>query len=104
MDSHQQDERGASAIATAQPSKGPLHSDHQDELTTQSLEKDAAAAIVPDHAVRLDKAEEHRVQRKIDRFLIPVMWFGYGLVYYDKVLFHIPTPSQLPLTGVIRPS
>ncbi|KAL8906584.1 MAG: hypothetical protein Q9171_006208 [Xanthocarpia ochracea] len=86
MNSNQEDERGASAIATVQPSKGPLHSDHRDQLNTQSFEKDAAAAIVPDHAVLLDKAEEYRVQRKIDRFLIPVMWFGYGLVYYDKAI------------------
>lgn len=57
----------------------PDHEDHH--------EKDAAAAIVPDHALDLDRAAERRVLRKIDRFLIPVMWMGYGLVYYDKVLF-----------------
>ncbi|KAL8647111.1 MAG: hypothetical protein Q9210_005751 [Variospora velana] len=49
-------------------------------------EKDAAAAIVPDHALEVDKAAECRVLRKIDLFLIPVMWMGYGLVYYDKAI------------------
>ncbi|KAL8968751.1 MAG: hypothetical protein Q9197_004715, partial [Variospora fuerteventurae] len=49
-------------------------------------EKDAAAAIVPDHALDLDRASERRVLRKIDLFLIPVMWMGYGLVYYDKAI------------------
>ncbi|KAL8958508.1 MAG: hypothetical protein Q9193_004452, partial [Seirophora villosa] len=49
-------------------------------------EKDAGAAIVPHHAVAIDKAAERRVLRKIDLFLIPVMWMGYGLVYYDKAI------------------
>ena len=47
--------------------------------------KDLAAAIVPDRAQGFERAAERRVVRKIDRFLIPWMWFGYGFVYYDKV-------------------
>lgn len=47
--------------------------------------KDVAASIVPDYAQPWDKAVERRVVRKIDLFLIPFMWIGYGLVYYDKV-------------------
>ncbi|KAL8801890.1 MAG: hypothetical protein Q9182_004179 [Xanthomendoza sp. 2 TL-2023] len=71
--------------ATVQPSfKGPLISDRENHSPAQSLEKDAAAAIVPDHALQLDKEVERRVVRKIDLFLIPLMWIGYGLVYYDK--------------------
>ncbi|KAI4126982.1 MAG: hypothetical protein LQ338_003437 [Usnochroma carphineum] len=57
-----------------------------DNSSVQSLEKDAAAAIVPDHALELDRAAERRVLRKIDLFLIPLMWIGYGLVYYDKAI------------------
>lgn len=79
------DKRGSSAAATNHTSNGHLQSDHQDRLAIPSFEKDAAAAIVSDHAIVLDKAVARRVQRKIDWFLIPIMWFGYGLVYYDKV-------------------
>lgn len=61
------------------------HPDHEDHSSLASQEKDAGAAIVPHHAVAIDKAAERRVLRKIDLFLIPVMWVGYGLVYYDKV-------------------
>lgn len=63
----------------------PAHSDHEDHSSIDFLEKDAAAAIVPDHAIELDKAAERRVLRKVDLFLLPLMWIGYGLVYYDKV-------------------
>ncbi len=66
----------------ASAAEGP---DHEERSSIQSLEKDAAAAIVSDHAVELDQAAERRVLRKIDLFLIPLMWVGYGLVYYDKV-------------------
>ena len=51
----------------------------------QSSEKDMAAAIVPERAQELDPLAEQRVLRKIDFFLIPLMWIGYGFVYYDKV-------------------
>jgi hypothetical protein len=47
--------------------------------------RDIAASVVPEYAQSWDKAVERRVVRKIDLFLIPFMWVGYGLVYYDKV-------------------
>ena len=58
---------------------------HEDQSSIQSFNKDAAATIVPDHALELDRIAERRVLRKIDLFLLPLMWIGYGLVYYDKV-------------------
>ena len=85
MDSEGQDKRGPPATATVQPSNGHGQPDRQEQLVTPSFEKDAAAAIASDHAIVLDKAVARRVQRKIDWFLIPIMWVGYGLVYYDKV-------------------
>ena len=42
--------------------------------------------MVPEFAQPWDKQVERRVIRKIDFALIPLMWIGYGLVYYDKVL------------------
>ncbi|KAL8774315.1 MAG: hypothetical protein Q9209_001066 [Squamulea sp. 1 TL-2023] len=86
MDSQKEMGREISNTATSQPSKRPTYPNHNGHTSTQHLEKDAAAAIVPDHAVVFDKAVERRVQRKIDWFLIPTMWFGYGLVYYDKAI------------------
>ncbi|KAI4111684.1 MAG: hypothetical protein LQ345_006729 [Seirophora villosa] len=62
------------------------HPDQEDHSSLASREKDAGAAIVPHHAAAIDKAAERRVLRKIDLFLIPVMWMGYGLVYYDKAI------------------
>jgi len=47
--------------------------------------KDVAASVVPEYAQPWDKAVERRVVRKTDRILIPLMFIGYGLVYYDKV-------------------
>ncbi|KAL8949997.1 MAG: hypothetical protein Q9222_003940 [Ikaeria aurantiellina] len=66
--------------------KEQLHVEVEAQSSTLSSEKDAAAAIVPEHAVELDKAIERRVVRKIDLFIIPLMWIGYGLVYYDKAI------------------
>lgn len=40
---------------------------------------------MPEYAQPWDKEVERRVVRKIDLALIPLMWVGYGLVYYDKV-------------------
>lgn len=57
----------------------------EDETTSLSTEDDLAAAIVPEHAQQLDPHIERRVLRKIDLYLIPFMWIGYGFVYYDKV-------------------
>ena len=68
----------------AQETKSDLEL-HQDDTSVESFEKDLAAAIVPEHAQDFDSATEHRVLRKIDLYLIPWMWLGYGFVYYDKV-------------------
>ena len=71
------------------------------ESDTSSFNKDLAAAIVPDHAQEIDPTIEGRVLRKIDIYLIPWMWMGYGLVYYDKailgsaVLFGMTTDLSL---------
>lgn len=53
--------------------------------STEIFDKDLAAAIVPERAQHFDDIIERRVLRKIDLFLIPWMWIGYGFVYYDKV-------------------
>ena len=58
--------------------------DH-DDSSVGSFDKDLAAAIVSDHARGFDRVTERRVLRKIDMYLIPWMWLGYGFVYYDKV-------------------
>ena len=58
--------------------------DH-DNSSVESSDKDLAAAIVSDHAGEFDRVTERRVLRKIDMYLIPWMWLGYGFVYYDKV-------------------
>ncbi|KAI4174636.1 MAG: hypothetical protein LQ343_002209 [Gyalolechia ehrenbergii] len=68
------------------PPEKRLHSDRENRQSTQSLDKDQATAIVSDHALELEKSVESRVRRKIDMFLIPTMWIGYGLVYYDKAI------------------
>ena len=56
-----------------------------DGSSVESFDKDLAAAIVSDHVREFDRVTEHRVLRKIDLYLIPWMWLGYGFVYYDKV-------------------
>ncbi|EXJ78359.1 hypothetical protein A1O3_09520 [Capronia epimyces CBS 606.96] len=48
--------------------------------------RDIAASVVPDYAQPWDKEVERRVVRKIDLALIPLMFVGYGLVYYDKAI------------------
>lgn len=60
-----------------------------------SSDKDLAATIVPDRAQAYDQIIEQRVIRKIDLWLIPWMWIGYGFVYYDKVRKHVVVPSCL---------
>lgn len=56
------------------------------ESSVESIDKDLAAAIVSDHAQEIDASIERRVLRKIDLYLIPWMWLGYGFVYYDKAI------------------
>ncbi|KPM40267.1 hypothetical protein AK830_g6289 [Neonectria ditissima] len=65
--------------------------------------KDEAIAMVGEQQHVVDPAVTARAVKKIDLFLIPVMMFGYGLVYYDKailgsaVLFDMTTDLQLTL-------
>ena len=66
-------------------SEGPRTEANDFGTSSDSFDKDLAAAIVPDHAQAYDQDVEHRVLRKIDLWLIPWMWIGYGFVYYDKV-------------------
>ena len=61
-----------------------------DGSSIASGDKDIAAALVSEHAQPIDPAVERRVLRKIDLYFIPLMWMGYGFVYYDKV--HLPLP------------
>lgn len=49
-------------------------------------DKDAAAELVPEYAQPIDLAVERQVVRKIDIRLLPFMWMGFGLVYYDKAI------------------
>ncbi|KAL8706130.1 MAG: hypothetical protein Q9201_000832 [Fulgogasparrea decipioides] len=81
MDEEKQADKGRVPVSTTNP-----RPDDEDHLSLRSCEKDAAAAIAPEHALEVDKEAERRVLRKIDLFLIPWMWIGYGLVYYDKDL------------------
>ncbi|TEY42311.1 hypothetical protein BOTCAL_0395g00050 [Botryotinia calthae] len=79
----------------------------KDASTLQSADqdKDIAIAVVGEHRHEIDPAVEARVVRKIDRFLVPAMFIGYGLVYYDKailgsaVLFGMTTDLSLSITN-----
>ncbi|MCJ1454410.1 hypothetical protein MMC28_004763 [Mycoblastus sanguinarius] len=67
--------------------KSRLPSSYVVDLSVESFDKDLAAAIVPEgHAQEFDSYTERRVLRKIDLYLIPCMWLGYGFVYYDKAI------------------
>jgi len=58
----------------------------QEDIANLSIEgKDIAMAIVGEHRHAIDPAVEARIIRKVDLFLVPAMFIGYGLVYYDKV-------------------
>ncbi|KAI0024075.1 major facilitator superfamily transporter [Xylariomycetidae sp. FL0641] len=70
-------------------------------------DKDAAIAMVGEEGQTFDPAVAARAVRKLDRFFIPAMTVGYGLVYYDKailgsaVLFGMTTDLSLsvPVAG-----
>lgn len=47
---------------------------------------DVAVQLVGHHAQVIDPAVERRAMRKIDLFLMPSMFLGYCLVYYDKAI------------------
>ncbi|KAF7918856.1 uncharacterized protein EAE98_009634 [Botrytis deweyae] len=74
-------------------------------LPSADQDKDIAIAVVGEHRHEIDPAVEARVVRKIDRYLVPAMFIGYGLVYYDKailgsaVLFGMTTDLSLSITN-----
>jgi MFS family permease len=47
---------------------------------------DVAAQVVGSEAQTYDHSIERRIIRKIDLWVIPFLWFGYGLCYYDKAI------------------
>ena len=53
--------------------------------SANSFDKDLASALVPEYAQEIDPATESNVLHKLDLWIIPWMWVGYGFVYYDKV-------------------
>jgi len=59
--------------------------DLENAVPVDVQDKDVAIAMVGEHRHAIDPAVEARVVRKIDWFLVPAMFCGYGLVYYDKV-------------------
>ena len=61
----------------------------EDGSSVDSFAKDIAAKIVPERAQSMDPDVQRRVLGKIDLFLIPLMWIGYGFVYYDKACQHL---------------
>ena len=65
---------------------------------SQSSLYDLAATILPSHAQIVDPGLSRRVRRKIDLVFIPLMWVGYGFVYYDKVL----RPSHLISATIVE--
>ncbi|KAL2119764.1 hypothetical protein VTJ04DRAFT_6725 [Mycothermus thermophilus] len=71
-------------------------------------DKDEAIAMVGEQAQTLDPVVVARAVRKIDLFLIPVMIFGYGIVYYDKAILGAAAlfgmTGDLSLTVVVDPS
>ncbi|KAI6780714.1 uncharacterized protein J7T54_001218 [Emericellopsis cladophorae] len=82
--------------STDHPTKEPARPAGHNEKSP-----DDAIAFVGLTAHELDPEVTARAVRKIDRFLIPAMIVGYGLVYYDKailgaaVLFGMTTDLEL---------
>lgn len=72
----------------------PHNSSDLEDSPRVGADQDVAIAIVGEHRHAIDPAMEARVVRKIDWFLVPAMIVGYGLVYYDKVLFLIESAKQ----------
>ncbi|APA14406.1 hypothetical protein sscle_12g091760 [Sclerotinia sclerotiorum 1980 UF-70] len=101
MSSHIQSE--AAEGKQARPVLG--NSQHELASSSSDQDKDIAIAIVGEHRHEIDPAIEARVIRKIDWFLVPAMFIGYGLVYYDKailgsaVLFGMTTDLSLSITN-----
>ncbi|TDZ28517.1 putative transporter [Colletotrichum spinosum] len=82
-------EKTISASAGPASAPGPLPSGTDADVETSRSPRagdDDALAMVGTHTQHYDPATAARAVRKIDRFLIPAMIFGYGLVYYDKAI------------------
>ena len=67
-------------------------------LESPSSQHDLAATILPAHSQIVDPNLSRRVRRKIDLVFIPLMWFGYGFVYYDKVFHRILVSAAITET------
>ena len=78
-------EKGETAVTSEHSERH--HTFARDTSSSEFFEKDLAAAIVSENAQHIDTITENRVRRKIDLYLIPWMWIGYGFVYYDKVQY-----------------
>lgn len=74
------------AGAASEKQAGTVLIDPQNDATLPSndQDRDIAIAIVGEHRHQIDPTIEAQVVRKIDWFLVPAMFIGYGLVYYDK--------------------
>ncbi|KAI0870423.1 putative MFS transporter [Hypoxylon argillaceum] len=60
----------------------------------------AAADLIGPEGQPIDPEVSRRVLRKIDRFLMPAMVIGYGLVYYDKAI--LGSAALLGMTADLR--
>ena len=86
-----------------------VHTSHplpviEDGSSGGSFDKDIAATIVSEHAQSIDPDVDRRVLRKIDLYLIPLMWIGYGFVYYDKACHSTQITGSKSLTELCRRS
>lgn len=74
-------------VAPHGPDRRPSGGGDDDEDQQQGEGgKDLAIALVGARAHAVSAAATRRAVRKTDRFLIPAMCVGYGLVYYDKAI------------------
>ena len=83
LPNHEMDDHGEKSNDITTAIRGHSTYGHTDDGI---FDKDLAATIVPDHVQDIDPILERHVIRKIDLYLIPWMWLGYGLVYYDKAI------------------
>jgi hypothetical protein len=57
-------------------------------ITVDTIHQDEAMRVLANYEGEStwDEKEEKRVQRKIDRRLLPILCATYGLQYYDKAM------------------
>lgn len=77
MNSQLQDSEKAAIEARSSPT-------HSEDAVISIEGKDDAIAIVGEHRHAIDPAVEARAVWKIDLYLVPAMFTGFGLVFYDK--------------------